>query len=316
MELLFLAGLCLHILKTEAVVGHWCYQSQKCEQPQCEGPAQWHQSYKDCRGDRQSPVNIVTRNVVYEKSLKALSFEGYDAKGSAQWDVQNNGHTVKVALDSSPKIGGGGLERKYKAVEFHFHWGVLAEQQVLSPGSEHSIDGEKYPMEFHIVHIREDASDVSEAKKSPDGLAVLAFFVEAGKENKNYETLLSKLKNIESKGGSAKVDPLPLSSLLPPEEDLERYYRYQGSLTTPDCYQGVIWTIFETPVQLSLKQLSQFAALHFDGKNSTPMMENFRPAQPLNGREVLWSGTSMALPGAQLLLLALALACTLSSLSR
>ncbi|KAM3660971.1 carbonic anhydrase 4 [Ammospiza nelsoni] len=315
MELLFLAGLCLHILKTEAVVGHWCYQSQKCEQPQCEGPAQWHQSYKDCTGDRQSPVNIVTRNVVYEKSLKALSFEGYDVKGSAQWDVQNNGHTVKVALDSSPKIGGGGLERKYKAVEFHFHWGVLAEQQVLSPGSEHSIDGEKYPMEFHIVHIREDASDVSEAKKSPDGLAVLAFFVEAGKENKNYETLLSKLKNIESKGGSAKVDPLPLSSLLPPEEDLERYYRYRGSLTTPDCYQGVIWTIFETPVQLSLKQLSQFAALHFDGKNSTPMMENFRPAQPLNGREVLWSGTSMALPRAQLLLLALALACTLSSLS-
>ncbi|XP_005424514.1 carbonic anhydrase 4 [Geospiza fortis] len=315
MELLFLAVLCLHILKTEAVVGHWCYQSQKCELPQCEGPAQWHQIYEDCRGDRQSPVNIVTRNVVYEKSLKPLSFEGYDVKGSAKWDMQNNGHTVKVALDASPKIGGGGLERKYKAVEFHFHWGLLTEQQILSPGSEHSIDGEKYPMEFHIVHIREDASDVTEAKKSPDGLAVLAFFVEAGEENKNYETLLSKLKNIESKGGSAKVDPLPLSSLLPPEEDLERYYRYQGSLTTPDCYQGVIWTIFETPVQLSLRQLSQFAALHFDGKNSTPMMENFRPAQPLNGREVLWSGASIALPMAQLLLLGLALTCTLSSLS-
>ncbi|NXE63547.1 CAH4 anhydrase, partial [Calcarius ornatus] len=312
------------------LVSHWCYQSQKCELPQCEGPAQWHQSYKDCKGNSQSPVNIVTRNVVYEKSLKPLSFEGYDVKGSAQWELQNNGHTgktcsspvkqfmlfspVKVALDTSPKIGGGGLERKYKAVEFHFHWGVLAEQQILSPGSEHSIDGEKYPMEFHIVHIREDASDVTEAKKTPDGLAVLAFFVEAGEENKNYGTLLSKLKSIESKGGSAKVDPLPLSSLLPPEEDLERYYRYQGSLTTPDCYQGVIWTIFETPVQLSLSQLSQFAALHFDGKNSTPMMENFRPAQPLNGRKVLWSGASVALPTAQLLLLALSLTCTLSSL--
>ncbi|NXL22806.1 CAH4 anhydrase, partial [Setophaga kirtlandii] len=296
------------------LVGHWCYQSQKCELPQCEGPAQWHQSYEDCKGNKQSPVNIVTRNVVYEKSLKPLSFEGYDAKGSAQWDLQNNGHTVKVALDTFPKIGGGGLERKYKAVEFHFHWGALTEQQILSPGSEHSIDGEKYPMEFHIVHIREDAADVTEAKKTPDGLAVLAFFIEAGEENKNYETLLSKLKNIESKGGTAKVDPLPLSSLLPPEDDLGRYYRYQGSLTTPDCYQGVIWTIFETPVQLSPSQLSQFAALHFDGKNSTPMMENFRPAQPLRGRKVLWSGTSTALPTAQLLLLGLALTCTLSSL--
>ncbi|XP_059722130.1 carbonic anhydrase 4 [Haemorhous mexicanus] len=316
MELLLLAVLCLHILKTEAVVGHWCYRSQKCELPQCEGPAQWHQINKDCRGDKQSPVNIVTRNVVYEKSLKPLSFEGYDAKGSAQWNLENNGHTVKVALDTSPKIGGGGLERKYKAVEFHFHWGVLSEQQIVSPGSEHSIDGEKYPMELHIVHIREDASDMTEAKKTPDGLAVLAFFVKVDKEeNKNYATLLSELKNIRYKGQSAKVDPLPLSSLLPPEEDLERYFRYQGSLTTPDCYQGVIWTIFETPVQLSLLQLSQFAALHFDGKNSTPMLENFRPAQPLNGREVLWSGASVALPRAQLLLLALALTCTLSSLS-
>uniref|UniRef100_A0A8C5JJZ4 Carbonic anhydrase 4 n=1 Tax=Junco hyemalis TaxID=40217 RepID=A0A8C5JJZ4_JUNHY len=292
------------------------------------GKKGWHQSYKDCEGNWQSPVNIVTRNVVYEKSLKPLSFEGYDAKGSAQWDLQNNGHTV--ALDSSPRIGGGGLERKYKAVEFHFHWGLLAEQQVLSPGSEHSIDGEKYPMEFHIVHIREDASDVSEAKKSPNGLAVLAFFVEVGREIFNCPCQISTSSLAEGlfihkhykgfspvvfPGGSAKVDPLPLSSLLPPEEDLERYYRYQGSLTTPDCYQGVIWTIFETPVQLSLRQLSQFAGLHFDGKNSTPMMENFRPAQPLNGREVLWSGTSIALPRAQLLLLALALSCTLSSLS-
>uniref|UniRef100_A0A8C3MZ77 Carbonic anhydrase 4 n=1 Tax=Geospiza parvula TaxID=87175 RepID=A0A8C3MZ77_GEOPR len=278
------------------------YQSQKCELPQCEGT--------DCRGDRQSPVNIVTRNVVYEKSLKPLSFEGYDVKGSAKWDVQNNGHTGKYY--ASPKIGGGGLERKYKAVEFHFHWGLLTEQQILSPGSEHSIDGEKYPMEFHIVHIREDASDVTEAKKSPDGLAVLAFFVEVGGEIFNCPSQISASSLAEGLINVAKVDPLPLSSLLPPEEDLERYYRYQGSLTTPDCYQGVIWTIFETPVQLSLRQVG---ALHFDGKNSTPMMENFRPAQPLNGREVLWSGASIALPTAQLLLLGLALTCTLSSLS-
>lgn len=53
---------------------------------------------------------------------------------------------VKVTLDTSPKIGGGGLGRKYKAIEFHLHWGVRVEQQYL-PGSEHSIDGEKQAME-------------------------------------------------------------------------------------------------------------------------------------------------------------------------
>ncbi|NXA70961.1 CAH4 anhydrase, partial [Mohoua ochrocephala] len=304
-----------------SVGGHWCYRSQKCEQPQCEDPSQWHQINAACRGSKQSPVNIVTRNVVHDKSLKPLSFEGYDVKGSAKWDVENNGHTgeycpacsFKVTLDTSPKVGGGGLKRKYKAVEFHLHWGVPDEPQNI-PGSEHSIDGEKYPMELHVVHIREDVSDVTEAKKTPDGLAVLAFFIKADEENKNYATLLSELENIKYKGQSARIDPLPLSSLLPPEEDLGRYYRYEGSLTTPDCYEGVVWTIFEKPIELGRYQLSQFSKLHFDGNNSTLMMENFRPAQPLGERKVLWSGASIPLPTAKLLLLLLPLPCTLSSL--
>ncbi|NXI01017.1 CAH4 anhydrase, partial [Pachycephala philippinensis] len=276
-------------------------------------PPQWHQINAACKGNKQSPVNIVTRNVVYDKNLKPLTFEGYDVKGSAKWDVENNGHT-KVTLNASPKVGGGGLPRKYKAVEFHLHWGVPDQPQKI-PGSEHSIDGEKYPMELHVVHIREDVADVTEAKKTPDGLAVLAFFVKADGENKNYATLLSELENIKYQGQSAQIDPLPLSSLLPPEEDLGRYYRYEGSLTTPDCYEGVVWTIFEKPVVLSLSQLSQFSALHFGGRNSTPMMENFRPAQPLQERRVLWSGASIPLPTAKLLLLLLLpLPCTLSSL--
>lgn len=51
-----------------------------------------------------------------------------------------------MTLNTSPKVGGGGLGRKYKAVEFHLHWGVPGEPQNM-PGSEHSIDGEKYAME-------------------------------------------------------------------------------------------------------------------------------------------------------------------------
>ncbi|XP_056362466.1 carbonic anhydrase 4 [Oenanthe melanoleuca] len=312
MELLLLALSCLHFLKTEAV-GHWCYRSQKCEQPQCEDPPRWHLVNKECKGNKQSPVNIVTQNVVFDKSLKPLTFEGYDVKGSAKWLLENNGHTVKVTLNSSPKFGGGGLRRKYKAVEFHLHWGVPGEPQTI-PGSEHSIDGEKHPMELHVVHIREDVADVTEAKKTPEGLAVLAFFVKAAEQNKNYATLLSELENVKFKGNTAQMDPLPLMSLLPAEEDLGKYYRYEGSLTTPDCHEGVIWTIFEKPVELSLAQLFQFAALHFDSSNSSAMTENFRPPQPLNGRRVLWSGSSIPLPLAQLLLLALALSCTLSSL--
>ncbi|KAK1187691.1 CAH4 anhydrase, partial [Pygoscelis papua] len=297
------------------VGGHWCYQSQKYDQPHCEDPRQWYLTSVTCKGNKQSPINLVTKNVVYDKSLKPLNFEGYDVKGSSKWNIENNGHTGKyLTLSTSPKIGGGGLGRKYKAIEFHLHWGVQGVQQYL-PGSEHSIDGEKQAMELHIVHIREDVSGMTEAKKHADGVAVLAFFIKVEEENKNYATLINELDNIKYKGKMlVLMEPLPLSSLLPPEEDLGRYYRYEGSLTTPDCHEGVIWTVFEKPVELSISQISQFSTVHFDGKNSTYMVENFRPVQFLNERKVYWSSASIPLPTAKVLMLVLMLTYILSSL--
>uniref|UniRef100_A0A8C8BGS1 Carbonic anhydrase 4 n=1 Tax=Otus sunia TaxID=257818 RepID=A0A8C8BGS1_9STRI len=314
MELLFLVLFSLHILKTEAVVGsHWCYQSQKYEQPHCQDPRQWHLTHDTCNGNKQSPINIVTKNVIYDRSLKPLNFEGYDVKGTSKWNIENNGHTVKVTLSTSPKIEGGGLKRKYKAIEFHLHWGVRDVQQYF-PGSEHSIDGEKQAMELHVVHIRDDVLDITEAKKKADGVAVLAFFIKVEEENKNYTTLINELENIKYKGQLIQMEPLPLSSLLPPKEDLGRYYRYEGSLTTPDCYEGVIWTVFEKPIELSISQISQFSTVYFDGKNSTHMVENFRPVQFLNERKVYWSSASILLPPAKVLVLVLMLTYILSSL--
>ncbi|NWR73297.1 CAH4 anhydrase, partial [Centropus unirufus] len=297
-----------------SVGSHWCYQSQKLEHPHCEDPRRWHLTDATCKGRKQSPINIVTKNADYHESLKPLNFEGYDVKGSSKWNMENNGHTGKcLKLSTSPKIGGGGLERKYKAVEFHLHWGTEAVPQYL-PGSEHSIDGEKQAMELHIVHIREDASDITEAKGKEDGVAVLAFFIKIEGENKNYETLINELDNIKYKGQAVELDPLPLSSLLPAEKDLRKYYRYEGSLTTPDCYEGVIWTIFEKPIGLSISQISQFSMVHFEGKNSTNMVENFRPVQFLNERKVYWSSASTLLPTAKVLTLVLMLTYILSSL--
>ncbi|NXE55597.1 CAH4 anhydrase, partial [Casuarius casuarius] len=302
----------LHFVCLFACGGHWCYQSQKHELPNCEDPRKWYLINNTCKGNKQSPINIVTKNVIYDRSLKPLNFEGYNVKGSSKWNLENNGHTVKATFSTSPKIGGGGLRRKYKAIEIHFHWGV--EDIHYLPGSEHSIDGEKAAMELHIVHIREDLSDITEAKKNEDGVAVLAFFIEVGDENKKYATLINELDNVKYKGKTGQMNPLPLDSLIPREEDLTRYYRYTGSLTTPDCHENVIWTVFEKPVELSLAQVSQFSMVLFGGKNSTRMIENFRPVQLLNDRSVYWSGASPLLPPAKVLILVPILTYVLSSL--
>ncbi|NWI13759.1 CAH4 anhydrase, partial [Crypturellus soui] len=296
-----------------ACEGHWCYQSQKYKEPNCEEPRRWYLINTTCKESRQSPINIVTKDVIYDDSLKPLNFEGYDVKGPSRWNIENNGHTVKVTFSTTPKIGGGGLRGKYKAVELHFHWGVKDINYYL-PGSEHSIDGEKTAMEMHIVHIKEELADITEAKKNENGIAVLAFFVEVGDENKKYATLINELDNVKYKGSVGQMDPLPLFSLLPNEEDLAKYYRYRGSLTTPDCHEGVIWTVFEKPVALSLAQVSQFSMLHFGGNNSTYMAENFRPVQPLNDRSIYWSGASLPRPSAQVLVLLSVLTYILSSL--
>ena len=44
-----------------------------------------------------------------------------------------------------------------------------------------------------------------------------------------------------------------LSALLPAKTT--EFYRYVGSLTTPACYESVMWTVFSDPIQISSGQV-------------------------------------------------------------
>ena len=45
----------------------------------------------------------------------------------------------------------------------------------------------------------------------------------------------------------------PIRNFLP--EDTTRYFRYNGSLTTPGCFESVLWTVFHEPQYISHRQV-------------------------------------------------------------
>ncbi|KAH1177346.1 hypothetical protein KIL84_011048 [Mauremys mutica] len=225
---------------------HWGYASHN-------GPAHWHENFPIANGEHQSPIDINTESAQYDFSLKPLHFS-YDP--STAKNIVNNGHSFNVEFDDSADksvLRGGALDGTYRLIQFHIHWGSCEGQ-----GSEHTVDGVQYDAELHLVHWNTKYGRFGEAVKHPDGLTV-------GKQ--------ASFTNFDPK------------NLLPTSLD---YWTYQGSLTTPPLLECVIWHVLREPISVSSEQLCKLRGLCFSAENETPyhMMDNWRPCQPLKGREV------------------------------
>ncbi|XP_034539964.1 carbonic anhydrase 4a [Notolabrus celidotus] len=280
--------------------GDWCYQSQFSCDHQCNAPEKWDHADSKCGGKYQSPINVVTRKTLKDERLTPFKFDNYQQ--TFRGTIKNNGHSVQVGVPHMSTVSGGGLPSTYKAVQFHLHWGNNG-----GPGSEHTIDGEQYPMELHIVHMKHHYTDLTTALSDPEGVAVLGFFYErSNSANRKYDPIINALKSIQNKDGNTSLLPVSLAQLIPTEQNLTSYYRYKGSLTTPGCTEAVVWTLFESPIPLSIEQLRAFSELKFqDGK---AMVGTFRPVQPLNGRQVYRSGGVVTLISSTLLMVTIATA--------
>ncbi|XP_036379156.1 carbonic anhydrase 4a [Megalops cyprinoides] len=284
----------------------WCYQSQFTCESHCKAPDHWSEAEhaQSCSGKSQSPINIVTKRTLPDERLTPFKFTGYQDTFNS--NIKNNGHSVAVAVPHVATVSDGDLKTTYKAVQFHLHWGTDG-----GPGSEHTVDGEQYPMELHIVHIKKSHTSLSSALQDPTGVAVLGFFYEeSASANRKYEPLINALRKIKTTGANTTINGLSLNALLPSPKNMTSYYRYKGSLTTPGCTEAVVWTVFEHAIPLSRDQLRAFSELQFhDGKK---MVGTFRPVQPLNGRKVYRSAGSVVLASGALLAISVAAAFGLS----
>ncbi|WAR15733.1 CAH14-like protein [Mya arenaria] len=257
------------------------------------GPAHWHLDYPHCGGVKQSPIDIQTGEVVVDPThLAPIVFSGYDKFSSINYTLGNNGHTVQVDLnDQKMLISEGGMGATYIAEQFHFHWGAADTR-----GSEHSVNGRHYPMEMHIVHYNRKYGNLATAMSREDGLAVLGFFFEIGRYNAHFNEIIQHFKDIKYRDQHVPIESIPLIELIPAR--LSNYFRYQGSLTTPPCYESVTWTLFNETIEIAEEQLEKFRKTIFENTESgdgisMDISDDFRPVQCLHQRRVYASHRSL-----------------------
>ncbi|CAF0723683.1 unnamed protein product [Brachionus calyciflorus] len=237
--------------------GHlWNYES--------EGPDFWKEEFLNCKGQKQSPIDITKEYLEYDSNLKPINFGNYDKVSN--WNISHNGHTVVVSNIKNDQftIDGSDFDENFNLLQFHFHWGYNKYH-----GSEHLIDGEKFPLEMHLVH------------KSKNGtFTVLGFLFTISEENNpGLDSLLEGVSVARDKG-HWQNKTFSLAAMLP-ESNTLNYYRYLGSLTTPPCTEGVIWNVFSTYINISSEQLTSF--------RHNVLRLNFRDPQKIYNRQIFTS---------------------------
>lgn len=265
----------------------WGYNSAS------HGPENWFalsEEYHLCRyGKNQSPIDISS----YEKSCDVeLSF----VYGDTVADIGVSGRFVYSNFCEGSHIH---LDNDvYQLIQAHTHI-----------PSEHTLKGERFLAETHLVH-ENDVGDI----------AVVALLYKEGDSDLVIETTLSTAEALTSTStvntstststststltstststslaqaqepssyhGQVRqvtcVTPMPqrLRSVKACDYTPAKlsYFRYEGSLTTPPCSESVRWFVMDETLTISQEQVERMKTL-CGGNNS-------RPLQPLGERIV------------------------------
>lgn len=202
---------------------------------------------------QQSPIHIKSPvHTKYDKPLKIRWSRKLDGT------LKAHGDKVQVVFngDKNEKISFDG--RAFQVVQFHFHH-----------KSEHWIEDKQFQMELHIVHQNCDLNDGK--------LAVLGIMIEPDNSAKSIPGLIELIATMSKDDTCDVVDfKTNPNEWLP--SDTTHYYRYEGSLTTPNYDEIVSWVVLKEPLRLPRKEINKLIRC---------VAEPARLPQQLNRRFVL-----------------------------
>ncbi|KAI4457349.1 carbonic anhydrase [Holotrichia oblita] len=225
----------------------------------------------------QSPIALKHEDSNEYDNFDPLEFHGHwDSEGDASFT--NNGYTATVMFKNreAPFLLGGPLHEDIFVFEqLHFHWSSDDHS-----GCEHIFEGKAYSMEAHAVHYNSKYGSFKDAVDKHDGLAVVAFFLQATDdfENDCFKKLSEAVKEIVKINSTTDVRPDCLTWIKEGAQ-CKGYYTYQGSLTTEPYFESVTWIIYPKPIHISNQQVENFRAMKSTPCEQHNILNNVRPVQ-------------------------------------
>ena len=228
-------------------------------------------------GTRQSPIDIVSADVIDNDELLDLVLEGWTEEREGLFFNKGTNVEFEPNVDESvpTTINHQGT---YQVLQFHIHWG-----QNSAEGSEHVVDGVPASAEIHFVH--------SLVGDPNNGLAGNSFAVVGVQAVANSDMEISGVWSALNVTGvqafEAEIDAtVRYSDLLPDELD---YYYYEGSLTTPACSEVVQWFLLKQTIEIPTAYLEQLRQVERNDGGDL-LTFNYRDTQSLNNRTVSQRG--------------------------
>ena len=164
----------LFLSKSSFGAGDWDYDHMD----------EWAHDYGMCDAQDESPINILSDEVIYDSSICTSRFNWTIDWSIHKFKINNNGHSITLTPVRETSIDPDGeIEESFISDEddqsyitmtlnensiarlpnyflpygseheefclhsFHFHWGLVNDE-----GSEHLIDDVQFPLEVHFVH--------------------------------------------------------------------------------------------------------------------------------------------------------------------